>query len=84
LFVNLPDFSVSRSHSHPSDAFYYSVDVTPVAAVAASWLPSLCSLSERHCRVGRYNVTVMSGTKRFLSVQLFLSFLALFTTPRSE
>jgi hypothetical protein len=59
LSIDLPDFSVSRSHSHPSDAFYYSVDVTPAAAVAAIWLPSLGSLSERHCR-GRYgsNVTV--------------------------
>jgi hypothetical protein len=56
LFVNLPDFSVSCSHSHPSDAFYYSVDVTPVVAVAAIWLPSLSSLSKRHCRVDRYNV----------------------------
>ncbi len=49
LSIDLPDFSFSCSHSHPSDAFYYSVDVTPAAAVAAIWLPSLGSLSERHC-----------------------------------
>ncbi len=52
LSIDLPDFSVTRPYRHPSDAFYYSVDVTPVAA-ANTWLPSLSSLSERHCR-GRY------------------------------
>ncbi len=52
LSIDLPDFSVSCSHSHPSDAFYHSIDVTPVADVANIWLPSLSSLSERHCRVG--------------------------------
>ncbi len=38
LSIDLPDFSVSRPHSHPGDAFYHSVDVTPVAA-ANTWLP---------------------------------------------
>jgi hypothetical protein len=50
LSVDLADFSVSCPHSHPSDAFYHSVDVTPVADAAATWFPSLGSLSERHCR----------------------------------